>query len=122
MSISVYVACAGVQIPRARAAMTALRMAGLRVTVDWTQHHRPTAALSEAEARDAAYEDVQGIVEADVVLVLSPPAGVRSDAIAELGIAIGLAHGDAGYRRLVVVGSRVESGIFGALCDEEHPT
>ncbi len=70
----VYVASSYSDYPRARAAMTALRAAGHDITHDWTaladQFPNDDAPL-HLRAQHAR-EDLQGVRDADVVLLLTP--------------------------------------------------
>ena len=112
--LTCYVASAGVELDRARRAMTALRMSGLvRLALDWTQGYRPIGELSDADRARLAREDHEAIRRSDVVLVLAPT--VRSDALVEMGLALGMALACPSMIRLVVAGPVQARGIFAAL-------
>lgn len=103
-----YVAASSTEMDRARAAVRALRLAGYAV-YDWTVEHRPTSDTTRSERRDAEAACLGALIPADVVLVLAPT--VRSDALVEMGIAIGRAQMGAAHR-IVVAGPPVARGIF----------
>lgn len=125
MSVRCYVAASSRELDRARAAMTALRLHGVTIALDWTQGWRPTAAMTFEERVAAAREDHRAIRHADIVLVLAP--SVRSDALTEMGLALGMALACPSMMRVVVAGPVEARGIFAALgaaegVVEEHDT
>lgn len=72
-----------------RALMTALEQNGHVVTFDWTTlpHLRPYADHT-AEAREAAIQELQGVLAAEVLVVLADERGVGM--YVELGAALAL--------------------------------
>lgn len=86
MSARVYVCASSRETPRARAAMDALRAAGVAITLDWTETWQPTVEMLDSARRSAALADLRAIDDADVVLVLDSEH--RSDLLAELGYAL----------------------------------
>lgn len=72
----------------ARKAMEVLREAGHEITFDWTtvEHLRPYDKNLSA-SREAAINETQGVISADVLVVLARESGVGM--YVELGIAIG---------------------------------
>lgn len=110
-----YVAASSREIPRARAAMDALRAAGVRITHDWIPSVEAAfaAGITEAKADDArAYEaasaDMRGVVTADVLVFLAP-TDTSKMAWSELGAALALgipcvvAHDDEERRKQSIV-------------------
>lgn len=112
-----YVAGSSRELPRVRAAMTALRMSGIEVTLDWTEGAEGWPALvemSESARLDAARADLSAIDRADVVLVLASPH--RSECMVEMGYAMGQ------LIDVVIAGPLADRGIFGACANDEFDT
>jgi len=123
VTIPVYIAASSHPSERDRvtAAFTAMRMLGLE-PYDWRVRHRPTAEMTREERIEAARVDLDEIVNSGLVWVLAP--SVRSDALVEMGIALGYAAacGDVGVEAMpiIVSGPLAARGIFAALADSEH--
>lgn len=107
-------------MPRARAAMTALRMHGVEVVSTWVEGIEAAGAANEglgADARRRAAETcLQEVASADVFLLLVPsgPSGI--------GCGVELGYAMAWRGKHIVAAGRTERTVFGALCDEEHAT
>ena len=113
----VYVAGSSKELPRVRAAMTALRMSDVEVTFDWTEGAEswpPVESLSPGARAHAARLDVGAIDRADVVLVLASPH--RSECMVEMGYAMGQ------LIDVVIAGPLADRGIFGACANDEFDT
>ena len=114
-----YVAASQYDLHRARWAMDELRLAGIDITHDWTQEVESNAGktITDDECREAALNDYKGVVNCDVLLVLTP---VRRDwgcaMWTELGIALDR------HRRIVVVGPQRNRNIFGRVLCETYET
>jgi hypothetical protein len=110
----VYVAASQHEYKRARAAMFELRFAGCTITHDWTlevEAHRYIEP-SEVELQRYALADYRGVVDCDVLLVLTPERPDWGKGMhTELGIALDR------HRRIVVTGPGRCSNVFMYLCE-----
>lgn len=110
MNLSIYIAGASAEIERAEAAIAYARSLDLTVTFPWPEDVRAHAAtgrtdadLTDHEMQRHVLRDVRGIVEARVVVLLVPAAGIHTTgAWWEAGFA-------TAHRKPVVV-SRERSG------------
>lgn len=104
---------------RVTAAFTAARLLGCDV-FDWRIGHKPTAEMTAGERHAAAEADLVAITDAAITWVLAPP--VRSDALVEMGIAIGYACAAEGEAQrgphTIVSGPLSARGIFASLAEE----
>lgn len=115
----VYVAGSSKEIPRVRAIMTALRLAGHVITHDWTplverfgsDGAAQERALTPADLAKCAAADIHAIDDAERVVMLWPRTKSEG-AYVELGIAIGI-----GRPVTVSGGDRFWCAL---LRDEEH--
>lgn len=105
----VYVAASQHDYLRARYAMSELKLAGFTITHDWTvevEEHRDRPG-SDDELYEAAQLDFRGVVDCDVLLVLTP---VRQDwgcaMWTELGIALDR------LKRCIITGPQRDRNIF----------
>lgn len=112
MSISVYVAGSSREIPRVRRAMDTLRAAGLRIALDWTAEWRPLDDMTASERLSASRRCTAAIEWADAFLFLAP--AMRSDAIAELGVAYSARYHGAARPEIFAAGPLAARGIFAA--------
>jgi hypothetical protein len=121
----VYVAGASAELERCERVIAALREGGCTITMDWGAAMRALAALGicdaqldDHEARRHAEADLDGIVTADVVLLLAPEAATRG-AWVEFGYALGWArgYGEAPLRSLYVSGPGARQSIFTRCAD-----
>lgn len=93
-ALRVYVAGSGLELPRVRAWMAALREAGVEVTKDWTIEVEAAiarggdAGLTEDERARAAHDDLAAVLAADLVWMLAPVTQSRG-AWVEFGYALG---------------------------------
>lgn len=112
--LAVYVASAWDDYPRARAAMAALRDAGCVVTHDWTAYVDvyPANDAPPDERAKHAREDIDGVANADVVLVLTPADRSRGAGVwIEMGAALALG------KRVVLAGAQRDRSVFCSLAE-----
>lgn len=122
--LRVYVAASSREMDRARAAMTALRMHGVEVTVDWVAAIEAAGAanegLSDEDRQRYAREDLDGVCVADVVWLLMPTTPTAG-AYVELGYALARREvqddSDCTRTPIVISGPGQERCIFAALAD-----
>jgi hypothetical protein len=124
-TMRIYVAGSSAEIDRARAFIAAVReIPGAAITMDWpafmeasgaADHELPIERLVEG-----AEEDLRGVMEADVVVLLAPTGPASRGLQTELGIAgcnATLAVGDT-TRPVIARGL----GLFGVLVNEWAPS
>jgi hypothetical protein len=112
MTLRVYVAASQHEYKRARAAMFELRFAGCTISHDWTLEVGNYPATSDDQKHEAAIADYRGVVECDVLLVLTPEREDWGCAMyTELGIALDR------FKRCIIVGPQRERNIFAYLCE-----
>lgn len=116
--MKVYLAGASADIDVCEAFMADLRRAGCTITVDWCAAIRAEAArgntdrtLSHLDRRHYAAADLEGVMMADVVWLLIPPAGRSIGCWVELGAAL------SSTTRQVVVSGDFRASIFLDLAD-----
>lgn len=116
--MNIYVAAAFAEYPRARAAMAALRARGHVITHDWT-------ALADVYPNDDApthlrqlhaREDLEGVRDADLVIVLTPADRSRGAGLwVEMGAALALG------KPVVIAGEQRARNVFCELATQtEH--
>lgn len=89
MAAFVYVAGKWSDKVAVRRVMAQVRAAGHRITEDWTEHSEGVGKSTDALANDAMH-DVQGILAADVILVLlTDPVYPYRGSFFEMGVACG---------------------------------
>lgn len=126
MTVRVYVAGASAERDRVRGAMDYITAEGGVVTHDWLAEIEAagssSAGLTREQRRRAAAANIEAIRQSDVLWLLAP-AG-RSDALVELGIALGVRHDriDPEPMRIVVSGPASRLSVFAALADLETPS
>lgn len=113
---SVYVASAFTDYERTRAAQEALRNNGLEISYDWTvaleEYPLGDSSTDSVERRKAANVDMQGVIDADALLLLTPSNTTQGCGCwVELGIAMALG------KRIVVTGKQRDRTIFCELAE-----
>jgi nucleoside 2-deoxyribosyltransferase len=116
----IYVAGSSRELGRAEGVIGALRAMGHDITHDWTievafsrSRGQTDATYSEEFRRRTAWEDVKGVLRADVVVVLIPSLDRPSrGAWVELGIAL-----DAAHKPFTICVGDYSQSIFCALAD-----
>lgn len=89
----IYVAAASAELPRAKRIMALLRQAGHRITYDWTPSVEQGGSVpaSSSAQKEAAEDDCNAIITAEVVLFLHPGPGAFTTGFwFELGYFMGL--------------------------------
>lgn len=110
--VKVYVAASQHEYQRARKAMFELRFAGCEITHDWTVEVGDFPATTDDDRYEAARADFIGVVQADVILLLTPDRPDWGCAMyTELGIGLAL------DRRCIIVGPQRDRNIFAYLCE-----
>lgn len=93
-------------------AYTALRAAGHAITYDWTTDaYLRDYPGHRAEAARRAVNDIQGVIDADVFVLLSGNQRAGKGMYAELGAALAL-HKTTGRPRIYLVGNLTHVSIF----------
>jgi hypothetical protein len=107
---SVYVAASFEQSQQVRDVYKSLAAAGHIVTLDWTSHKEVRKLKSTSEkvrlAKSYAIDDVNGVIAADVFVLLTGPRK-STGAHIELGIALGDES-----KQIYLVGKIIEDHIF----------
>jgi hypothetical protein len=136
----VYVAGAWIeQHERARPVMEKLRAAGFVITQDWTrpkpaegEKGHPDAKLTKEDRQRYAGENLQGVLSADLVMVLTPNTDTSYGVWTEMGMAI--AHrqwlqrvqrfvpGHPQSLTVIAAGPAAVKSIFTELADIVCPT
>ena len=126
--LQVYVAGASQDIPRAKAIMQALRGTGMaEITHDWIpdiENSPGDENLTPEQHRPFAEKDVQGVIKADMLWLLTPEFP-SSGAWVELGVAIGyrLAKGSFSQQPIVISsGPKASRNLFCSLSDQQFDT
>jgi nucleoside 2-deoxyribosyltransferase len=109
----VYVAGATREVGRVRAVQGYVRSAGYAVTYDWTEGlEAQTVAecdMPDEQARAIAWRCLDGVADADVIVLCAPKYVPTRGAWAELGYAVALKRG------IVVLGEGNRVSIFTRL-------
>jgi hypothetical protein len=117
--MKIYVAGRWTRKPEVRAAQAALRAQGRFITHDWTEAEDPAPEWTEAQTRgylaDQARADIEGVMDADTVVLLHDDTG--RGLFVELGAALAYEP-----KRVIVVGADLHDGacVFYFLPEVEH--
>lgn len=120
MKLRVYVAASSRELERAKWAMAQIRAMGHEISHDWVRcveeegEANPSAATLD-QCEKWAWDDLEGVENADVIWLLMPDAGGFGAGV-ELGYAIGM---DREIR--IVASGPTRCSIFTALADACYP-
>lgn len=85
--MKVYLSCPSTNLDEARAAVARILDAGHELSHDWVEVVARQGPMTAKELADHGEDDIRGVVEADVLIVLLPDGSLSIGVAVELGAA-----------------------------------